>query len=136
MLSCWPREGPAKMDAFVAVTGNSETNILACLLAKRMGVKKTIAEVENLDYIPLAENIGIDTIINKKLITASRIFRFTMSTEVTSIKCLTGTGAEVMEFIAKPDSPVTMNKLKDIAFPEGAIIGGVIRNDGGVIANG
>ena len=69
-----------------------------------MGVKKTIAEVENIDYIPLAENIGIDTIINKKLITASRIFRFTMSTEVSSIKCLTGTDAEVMEFIAKPDS--------------------------------
>ncbi len=130
------QEGLAKMDAFVAVTGNSETNILSCLLAKRMGVKKTIAEVENIDYIPLAENIGIDTIINKKLITASRIFRFTMSTEVSTIKCLTGTDAEVMEFIAKPDSPVTLKKLRDIEFPEGAIIGGVIRSDGGVIANG
>ncbi len=90
------QEGLAKMDAFVAVTGNSETNILSCLLAKSMGVKKTIAEVENIDYIPLAENIGVDTIINKKLITASRIFRFTMNTEVSTIKCLTGTDAEVI----------------------------------------
>jgi trk system potassium uptake protein TrkA len=130
------QEGLAKMDAFVAVTGNSETNILSCLLAKSMGVKKTIAEVENMDYIPLAENIGIDTIINKKLITASRIFRFTMSTDVTSIKCLTGTEAEVMEFVAKPDSLSTRSPLRDIDFPEGAIIGGIIREGAGYIANG
>lgn len=130
------QEGLSKMDAFVAVTGNSETNILSCLLAKRMGVKKTIAEVENMDYIPLAENIGIDTIINKKLITAGRIFRFTMSTDVTSIKCLTGTDAEVMEFVAKQDSLVTRGPLNQVDFPEGAIIGGVIRESAGYIANG
>ncbi|MBE0653407.1 MAG: Trk system potassium transporter TrkA [Bacteroidales bacterium] len=130
------QEGLSKMDAFVAVTGNSETNILSCLLAKKMGVKKTIAEVENIDYIPLAENIGIDTIINKKLITASRIFRFTMSTEVTSLKCLTGTEAEVMEFIAKPDSLITKSKLRDIEFPADAIVGGVIKKDKGIIAQG
>lgn len=135
-LELLAQEGLSKMDAFVAVTGNSETNILSCLLAKRMGVKKTIAEVENIDYIPLAENIGIDTIINKKLITASRIFRFTMSTDVTSIKCLTGTDAEVLEFIAKPGSPVTKGKLRDIDFPSDAIIGGVIKRDRGVIADG
>ncbi len=130
------QEGLSKMDAFVAVTGNSETNILSCLLAKRMGVKKTIAEVENIDYISLAENIGIDTIINKKLITASRIFRFTMSTEVSNIKCLTGTDAEVMEFIAKSDSLITQGKLKDIDFPDDAIIGGFIRGKNGYIAKG
>ena len=83
-------EGLSNMDAFVAVTGRSETNILAAMLAKRMGVKKVIAEVENLNYINLAESIGIDTIINKKLVTASNIFRFTMSTDVQAIKCLTG----------------------------------------------
>lgn len=130
------QEGLSKMDAFVAVTGNSETNILSCLLAKRMGVKKTIAEVENMDYIPLAETIGIDTIINKKLITAGRIFRFTMSTDVTSIKCLTGTDAEVMEFVAKQDSLVTRGPLNQVDFPEGAIIGGIIRESNGYIANG
>ena len=108
------QEGLQYMDAFIAVTGNSETNILTCLAAKRMGVKKTIAEVENFDYIKLAESMGIDTVINKKLITASRIFRYTMSTEVSAIKCLTGSDAEVLEFIVKPNSPVTKGKIKDI----------------------
>ncbi len=129
-------EGLDKMDAFIAVTGNSETNILSCLLAKQMGVKRTIAEVENVDYIHLAENIGVDTIVNKKLITASRIFRFTMSEEVTSIKCLTGTEAEVMEFLVKPDAPATAGKLSDIEFPKEAIIGGVIRGKNAFIAQG
>jgi trk system potassium uptake protein TrkA len=130
------QEGLDKMDAFIAVTGNSETNILSCLLAKHLGVKRTIAEIENIDYIHLAENIGVDTIINKKLITASRIFRFTMSEEVSTIKCLTGTDAEVMEFIVKPDSPATKGKLKNINFPREAIIGGVIRGKNAFIAHG
>ncbi len=130
------QEGLEKMDAFIAVTGNSETNILSCLLAKQMGVRRTIAEVENMDYIHLAENIGVDTIINKKLITASRIFRFTMSEEVSSIKCLTGTEAEVMEFIVKPDAPATKGTLAEIDFPQEAIIGGVIRGKNAFIAHG
>ncbi len=129
-------EGLEKMDAFIAVTGNSETNILSCLLAKHLGVKRTIAEVENIDYIHLAENIGVDTIINKKLITASRIFRFTMSEEVSSIKCLTGTEAEVMEYVVRPQSPVTAGPLKDVGFPSEAIIGGVIRGKNAFIAHG
>jgi trk system potassium uptake protein TrkA len=129
-------EGLEKMDAFIAVTGNSETNILSCLLARHMGVKRTIAEVENIDYIHLAENIGIDTIINKKLITASRIFRFTMSEEVSSIKCLTGTEAEVMEYLVKPQSKITEAPLKDSGFPREAIIGGVIRGKNSFIAHG
>ena len=130
------QEGLEKMDAFIAVTGNAETNILSCLLAKHLGVKRTIAEVENMDYIHLAENIGVDTIINKKLITASRIFRFTMSEEVSSIKCLTGTEAEVMEFQVKPDAPATMGCLSEIDFPREAIIGGVIRGKNAFIAHG
>ena len=130
------QEGLEKMDAFIAVTGNSETNILSCLLAKHLGVKRTIAEVENMDYIHLAENIGVDTIINKKLITASRIFRFTMSDEVSSIKCLTGTDAEVMEFVVKPDSPATKGSLAEIDLPREAIIGGVSRGKNAFIAHG
>ncbi|HCY00056.1 MAG TPA: Trk system potassium transporter TrkA [Bacteroidales bacterium] len=130
------QEGLQYMDAFIAVTGNSETNILTCLAAKRMGVKKTIAEVENFDYITLAESMGIDTVINKKLITASRIFRYTMSTEVSAIKCLTGSDAEVLEFIVKPNSPITKGKIKDISFPKDAIIGGVVRGDSSYIATG
>jgi len=130
------QEGLEYMDAFVAVTGNSETNILACLVAKQMGVGKTIAEVENLDYIQLAEGMGIDTVINKKLITASRIFRYTMTTEVSSVKCLTGTDAEVMEFIVKPNSPITKGKIKDINFPKDAIIGGVVSGETSYITVG
>ena len=129
-------EGLSNMDAFVAVTGRSETNILAAMLAKRMGVKKVIAEVENLNYIKLAESIGIDAIINKKLITASNIFRFTLSTDVQAIKCLTGSEAEVLEFIVKPNSPATKAKVKDLDFPSEAIIGGIVRGDKVFIAVG
>jgi trk system potassium uptake protein TrkA len=122
-------EDLAGMDAFVAVTGRSETNILAAMLAKRMGVKKVIAEVENINYISLAESIGVDTIINKKLVTASNIFRFTMTSEVQAIKCLTGSQAEVMEFIVKPNSPATKHKIRDLGLPDDSIIGGVVRGD-------
>ena len=122
-------EGLSNMDAFVAVTGRSETNILAAMLAKRMGVKKVIAEVENLNYINLAESIGIDTIINKKLVTASNIFRFTMSTDVQAIKCLTGSDAEVLEFIVKPNSPATKARIRDLGLPDDTIVGGIVRGD-------
>jgi trk system potassium uptake protein TrkA len=129
-------EGLKNMDAFIAVTGDSETNILSSVLANRLGVKKTIAEVENIDYIALAENMGIDTIINKKIITASRIFRFTTSESVSSVKCLTGTEAEVMEYIAKPDTKIINAPLNQIGFPKGSIIGGIIRQNSSFIANG
>ena len=122
-------EGLPNMDAFVAVTGRSETNILAAMLAKRMGVKKVIAEVEHFNYIRLAESIGVDTIINKKLVTASNIFRFTMSTDVQAIKCLTGSDAEVLEFIVKPNSPATKSRIRDLGLPADAIIGGIVRGD-------
>jgi len=129
-------EGVKKMDAFIAVTENSETNILSCLLAKRFGVKKTIAEIENIDFIDLAEDIGIDTIINKKLIAASHIYTYTLSAEVTSFKMLTGTDAEVLELIAHTDSNIVGKPLSDIKFPKHAIIGGIIRNNNSVIAKG
>ncbi len=126
----------SSMDAFVAVTGRSETNILAAMLAKRMGVKKVIAEIENLNYIKLAESMGVDTVINKKLITASNIFRFTMNTDVQAIKCLNGCDAEVLEFIAKPDSIITKKPLSEVKLPNNAIIGGVVRSDKVFIATG
>ncbi|MDX2415194.1 MAG: Trk system potassium transporter TrkA [Bacteroidales bacterium] len=129
-------EGIEKMDAFVAVTGNSETNILSCLLAKRLGVKKTIAEVENVEYINLAENSGVDTIINKKLAAASRIFRHTTNPNVTQVKCMTGTDAEVMEYRVPVGAKITKGKLRDINFPKGALIGGGTRGGRPFIATG
>lgn len=129
-------EDIAGMDAFVAVTGRSETNILAAMLAKRMGVKKVIAEVENINYISLAESIGVDTIINKKLVTASNIFRFTMTTDVQAVKCLTGSQAEVLEFVVKPNSPATKHPIEELGLPEDTMIGGVVRGDRVFIAVG
>ncbi|MBR2027262.1 MAG: Trk system potassium transporter TrkA [Alistipes sp.] len=129
-------EGLSNMDAFVAVTGRSETNILAAMLAKRMGVKKVIAEVENLNYINLADSVGVDTIINKKMVSASNIFRFTMSTDVLAIKCLTGSDAEVLEFIVKPNSPATKAAIKDLDLPSDMTIGGIVRGDKVFIASG
>ncbi|MCQ2186082.1 MAG: Trk system potassium transporter TrkA [Bacteroidales bacterium] len=123
-------------DSFVALTESSETNILACVAAKRMGVKKTIAKVENLEYISLAESMGVDAVINKKLITASRIFKFTLSDKVRSVKYLNGTNAEVIEFIAAPNSRITKASLMDLDFPKDAIIGGVIRGGDSFIAVG
>ncbi len=124
------------MDAFVAVTSSAEANILSCMAAKRMGVKKTIAQVENLDYLKLAENIGVDATINKKLITASRIFRFTISGDVPAMKCLNGSDAEVLEFIAKPQSPVTQKTVRELVFPRDAIIGGITRGNTSYIVKG
>ena len=101
-----------------------------------MGVKKTIAEIENIDYIDLGESMGIDTIINKKLVTASRIFKFTMSSEVETMKCLTGSDADVLEFVAKEDSKITKGSLRNIEFPKDAIVGGIIRGNKSFIAMG
>ncbi len=129
-------EGISSMDAFISVTNDTETNILTCLLAKRLGVKKTIALVENIDYIHIAQNINIDTIINKKLIAASYIENFTLSSNISSSKVLTGVDAEAIEFIVEEKAPVTKRKIKDLKFPEGAIIGGIIRNGKGHIAIG
>jgi trk system potassium uptake protein TrkA len=130
------QEGIAKMDAFVAVTGNSETNILSCLLAKKLGVKRTIAEVENMEYINLAENTGIDTIINKKISAASRIFRHTTNPNVTQVKYMAGTEAEVIEFNVPADSKITRGTLRSLDFPKDAIVGGGTRDGVPFIATG
>jgi len=123
-------------DAFVAVTNSSETNILACVAAKSLGVARTIAEVENIEYIRLAESMGVDAVINKKLITAGRIFKFTLSNKVRFIKYMSGTNAEILEFIVAPDTKITKAPLKDMGFPRNAIIGGIIRGNESFIAVG
>ena len=129
------QEGIRDMEAFVAVTSSSETNMLSCVVAKRMGILKVIAEVENFEYIKLAEEMGVDSVINKKLITAGKIFRFTLSNKVRSIKVLNGTDAVVLEFIVNTNSKITTGKLKDLGFPEEAIIGGFVRGNESFIAD-
>lgn len=129
-------EGIRGMDAFIAVTDDTESNIFTCLLAKRFGVKKIITLVENVNYIDIAQNIGIETIINKKLITASHIARFTMDAEVASIKCLSGIDAEVLEFVVKPGAVISKHAIKELKIPKGSIIGGIIRGEESYIAVG
>ncbi|MGM9747425.1 MAG: Trk system potassium transporter TrkA [Candidatus Cryptobacteroides sp.] len=129
-------ESIKEYDAFVAVTSSTETNILACVAAKRLGVGRTIAEVENIEYIRLAESMGVDAVINKKLITAGRIFKFTLSNKVRFIKYMSGTNAEILEFVVAPNSRITKGPLKDIGFPANAVIGGVIRGNESYIAIG
>ncbi|MBA4410189.1 MAG: Trk system potassium transporter TrkA [Bacteroidota bacterium] len=129
-------ESLEKMDAFVAVTGNSETNILSCQLAKSIGVKRTIAEIENIDFLNMAEEMGIGSIINKKLLAASYIYKYTMGTSVSQVKCLTASDADVFEFEVKNESKITSKPLRELSFPEDAIVGGVIRGDKGFVATG
>ncbi|WP_034919083.1 Trk system potassium transporter TrkA [Gillisia sp. CAL575] len=124
------------MDAFIAVTGNSETNIMSCLVAKSKSVKKTIALVENMDYFQLSHSIGIDTLINKKLLAANNIFRFIRKGEVVAMTKLNNMNAELLEFIVKQTSEVCDKKIKDLDFPRSAIIGGIIRDGEGIIALG
>ena len=129
-------QGIEDMDSFVAVTGDSETNIISCLVAKNHGVKRTIALVENIDYINLSQNIGIDTLINKKMITINNIFRYVREGQVEALTSLHGVDSEVLEFIVHPSCKVANVPIKKLAFPQEAIIAGVIRNEESFIAKG
>ncbi|MCQ2191828.1 MAG: Trk system potassium transporter TrkA [Paludibacteraceae bacterium] len=127
------------MDAFVAMSSKTESNILACLEAKRHGIKKTIAEVENMSYIPLAEQLDIGYIVNKKLIAASYIYQYTLDANVSvnRVKCLTHVDVEVLELIAKVDTKITSAPIYQLDLPKDIFIGGVIKPNGvGFIANG
>ena len=129
-------EGIAEMDAFIAVTGNSESNIISCLLAKNQGVPKTIALVENIDYIHLSQNVGVDTMINKKLIAANFIFRYIRQGEVLDLTSIHGVDAEILEYEVTESSKIVEQELKDVDFPKSAIVGGVIRKGQGHTTTG
>ena len=129
-------EGLKNTEAFVALTGNSETNILACLAAKRMGVEKTVAEVENIDYIGMAESLDIGTVINKKMIAASHIYQMMLDADVSNVKCLTFANGDVAEFTVPAGAKITKHFIKDLGLPKGTTIGGMIRNGEGVLVTG
>ncbi|MGN0068045.1 MAG: Trk system potassium transporter TrkA [Bacteroides sp.] len=135
-LDLLQEEGLQHTEAFVALTDNSETNILACLAAKRMGVRKTVAEVENIDYIGMAESLDIGTVINKKMIAASHIYQMMLDADVSNVKCLTFANADVAEFTVKEDSRITKHAVKDLGLPKGTTIGGLIRQGEGVVVTG
>jgi trk system potassium uptake protein TrkA len=127
-------ESISDMDAFISVTGNSETNIMSCLVAKSKGVRKTIALVENMDYFQLSQSIGIDTLINKKLLAANDIFRYIRKGEVVAMTKLTNMNAELLEFVISPKAIVVNKAIRNLDFPRSAVIGGVIRDAIGLIA--
>jgi trk system potassium uptake protein TrkA len=129
-------EGLSNMDAFIALTENSETNIIASLTAKNYGVFKTIAQVENKEYIHLSQNIGVDTLINKKLIAANNIFRFVRKGKIEAVTSLHGVDAEVIEFIIHKENRTTRKPIKELHFPQTAIIGGVIRGEDSLTPDG
>lgn len=130
------QEGIQDTEAFVALTENSSTNILACLAAKRFGVTKTIAQVENIDYIPMAEKLDIGSVINKKLIAASHIYQFLLDADVSTVKCLTFANADVAELIARPGSKITRKKVKDLRLPKDMTLGGLVRSGEPMIIDG
>lgn len=125
-----------EMDAFISVTGNSETNIMSCLMAKSKGVQKAIALVENMDYFQLSHSIGIDSLVNKKLLAANTIFRYVRRGKVVAMTKLANMNAELLEFMVTPKARAANKLIKNINFPNGAIIGGVIRDGRGIIALG
>ena len=130
-------EGIEDTDAFVAVTESAEANIFACLAAKRFGVRKTIAEVENIDYIPMAEGLDIGTVLNKKTITASYIYQLLLDhASVLNVRNLTSADAQVVEFMAQAGSRITREKIKDLDLPEDTNIGALVRDDVGILVNG
>jgi trk system potassium uptake protein TrkA len=130
------QEGIIDVDAYVAVTEDSETNLISCLMAKHLGVKKAIALVDKVDYIPLTQTIGLDALINKKLITANKIVRFIKKGEVVSYYNLEGIDAVLLEYVAQTGSAITETNIANLNLPKGSIIGGYIRDNEGFIGIG
>ena len=135
-LSLLEEEGIRKAQAFAALTENSETNILACLAAKRLGVRKTVAMVENTDYISMAESLEIGTIINKKTFAASHIYQMMLKADITSVKSPTVANADVAEFSVSPEARVVHQAVKDLGLPSMVTLGGLVRDGEGQLING
>ena len=128
-------EGIKNTQAFVALTGNAETN-MACLTAKRMGVRKTVAAVENIDYVSMAESLDIGTIINKKVIAASHIYQMMLDANVMNVRFLMSANADVAEFIPQEGSKITKKPVRDLGLPKGMTIGGLVRDGVGMLVSG
>lgn len=129
-------EGVGDVDAFIALTDSSETNILACIMAKEFGVAKTIAEVENLQLISEAEGLNVGTTINKKLLASSTIFQLLLDADSSTPKCHALTDAEVAEIEVRPGSKITRSAVKDLNLSRDMTIAGLIRNGEGMLVTG
>ncbi|MDX1739782.1 MAG: Trk system potassium transporter TrkA [Rhodothermales bacterium] len=129
-------EGLGEMDAFVAVTDDEESNLVTCLLAKHLGVKKTIALLSKSAYIPISQSIGLDAAVSTKLAVSREILRFLRGKHVLSVATVPGLDAEILEIEAAPRAPVTYGNLAEIEVPKGILIGAVTRGKEVHIATG
>ncbi len=129
-------EGIENAQAFAALTTNSEANILACLTAKRLGIRKTLAMVEDTDYINAAENLDIGSIINKKMFAASHIYQMLLKADITTMKNLIVANADVAEFVVAEKAKVTRHPVMELKLPSTVALGGLIRNGEGMLVNG
>ena len=129
-------EGIQDADAFVAVTESSEANIFACLAAQRFGVRKTIAEVENIDYIQMAEGLDVGAVLNKKTIAASYIYQLLLNASVLNVRNLTSADAQIVEFSAEAGSRITRCQIKKMGLPKDSTIAGIVRAGEGILVNG
>lgn len=129
-------EGYGNTEALIALSNNDQQNILACVAARRKGIRKTIAQVENLDYFDMANDLDIGTIINKKLIAASHIYRMLLKGDVDNVKMLTLGNADVAEFVVKTGSQVTRKKVMELHLPYGVNIGGMSRDGKSMLVDG
>lgn len=135
-VSLLKEEGIRSMQAFVALTANVETNILACLTAKRLGVRKTVALVDNIDYVATAESLDIGTIVNKKTIAASEIYQMMMDADADDMKFIMTANADIVEFKVKEGAKVTKKKVFELGLPQGLTLGGLVRNGEGMLISG
>lgn len=135
-LSLMREENLDDTDAFIALTPNSEINIISCLTAKKMGVNKTVAMLDNLNFLSMAESLDIGTLINKQAISASNIYRMILKADVSNVKSLMVANADVAEFTAASGSKITKKLIKDQKLPTSANLGGLIRNGKGYLING
>lgn len=124
------------MQAFVALTNNTEVNILSCLTAKNLGVRKTVAMIDNMAYVGMAEQLAIGTIINKKAIAASAIYQIMLDTNVMNITYLLSANADAAEFVPIEGSKITQRPVKDLKLPKGMTIGGLVRDGKGMLVSG
>ncbi len=123
-------------DAFLALTESSETNILTCLTAKEFGVPKTIADVENLQFLGLAENLNIGNTINKKLLASSRIYKILLDADESNSRFFALSDAEVAEIYVRPSAKITKAQVKDLKLPFGMTLAAMVRNGEVSLVNG
>lgn len=122
-------EGIIDMDAFIAVTGDDETNIISCLVAKHLEVPRIISLINKTDYAPIIPTIGIDAYVSKQLVTVDQILKFIRRGSIVSVASIPGLAAEVIEYFTNDNAKITRKPVREIHFPKGALLGAVVRGD-------